>query len=242
MNLRLLLLSVLLISHPCSTRKSKNIDWEFTIELARSYFCTGHQDWWKNIKEDPVLRYIMHTGVNFFCGSTRFRDGKPARFGDVEMMKELVGEARYAVEKQRWEKRVKVSDCLWKGIIDWHVVPFFCPLPSERFMENFDANMENLVLKVICMKGGSRMSRWCKTGEWLLKYRSVIREISLSFLCASHRHKRQFDAKSVMAIFQKTACLRSADFNFEFVAMEEGDQLHFVAFGFWCCIIEFVKT
>ena len=244
MALRLLLLSGLLISHPCSTRKSKNVDWTFTIELLHSYLCTGDQDWWKNIKDDPALRFIMHTGVNSICDPTRFQDGRPTRFVDVEILKELVGEARHAVEEQTWEKRVGVSDCLWKGIRDWHIVPLFCPLPSETFMKNFDKTLDSLVpyFKKSCIDGGPKISTECKIGAWLLKYETAIRDVLRPYLCASRRNKRQFDAKSGMAILQQIACLESADFNFEYVAMKEGKHLHFATFGFWCCIIELVKT
>ena len=227
-----LLLAILLISHPCSARKTKIIDWEFAVDFLRSYFCTGNQDWWKNISEDPVLRYTMRVGVIMFC--------HPTKFVDVESMRELVKHARFAVEKQTRGKRTTVTNCLWDGIKNWNIAPFFCPLPSKIFMKNYDLVLDS-ALDMFCVKD-KILDFWCIVGALIARGRDAIREKVPPHLCASHRLKRQFDANSGMAIFEQLACLNSVDYNFNYVALEKGNHLHFVTFGYWCCIIQFVET
>lgn len=230
------MLAVLLIAHPCSTRKTEKIDWQFGFEFFKSYFCTGDQDWWKNIKTDLVLGYMMHVGVIMFC--------QPAGFKDWSTLGELAEEARFAIEKHTWKKRTEVSNCMWDGIRDWHVVPFFCPLPSDIFMKNYDETLDFALESFCTNTNGISVNSLinCKVAEIILKEKAVIREVMKPYLCASNRLKRQFDVKSLMDIFKQNACLESVDFNFNYVAIEEGNHWHFGTFGFWCCIIEFVET
>ena len=231
--MRPLLFAILLISRPCSSRKTKIIDGEFIVEFFQSYFCTGDQDWWRNIKpEHAALGYMMHVGIITFCN--------PAQFVDKDMLGELVEEARLTVKKQTWDKRKTVTNCLWGGIKHWSLAPFFCPLPSTIFMKNYDLMLDSVIEK-FCF-GHEQFELLCQVAKWVLRERASIREIVRPHVCASHRLKRQFDVKSGMAIFEQIACLNSVDFNFNYVAMEKGNHLHFVYFGFWCCIMEFVET
>ena len=72
-------------------------------------------------------------------------------------------------------------------------------------------------------------------------YYGVCRDINYVPITAL---KRQFDANPRMAKFKSTACLQSTEFNFEYVAIERGNSLHFSTSGCGagCCIIELVKA
>ena len=229
--MRLLWFVILLTGNVCVSRK---FDWKFAVGVVRSYMCTGNMDWWKEIKKDPALKFVMHVAVITFFDHSKFFD--------IETLDEIVGEARFAVDEHSLEKRTKVSGCLWDGIRDWHFVPFLCPLPSEKFMEKYDDTLD-MIYNFICLKQ-SRVSfdTGCKIGLAIFQERFAIRSAVKPYLCENPRVKRQFDANSLMAIFKQTACLQSTEFNFEYVAIERGNSLHFSTFGIWCCIIEFVKA
>ena len=52
---------------------------------------------------------------------------------------------------------------------------------------------------------------------------------------------RQFDANPLMAIFKSTACLQSTEFNFEYVAIERGNSLHFSTSGCGAALLSLLR-
>ena len=224
---------LLLLSHPCN---AKSFDLDFTGGLIHSYLCTGKTSWWKQIRgEYDALRYMMHAAVIVICQGEITEN-------DVKI---IVTEARQMVQNQKQEKRTEVSKCLWSGIKSWNFVPFFCPLPSEKFMENFDSTLDFIIQSIICsdkIEGPWSWKIGCLLAKLVMENRHVIRKAVHPYLCKKRLQKRQYDLASVMKVFEQSACLKSSSFNFNFVAIEEGHNLYFTVYGFWCCIIKFLPT
>ena len=232
--MRAILLSYLLIFHPCSAKKAKEFDFGMAMRLLRSYFCTGDMNWYKKIENDPALKYMMHVAIIYVCDNTQFRK--------VQTLRGMVKEANSAFQYNSWEKRARVSNCLWKGIKEWHFIPFLCPVHSEIFMENYYNSIDEIWTFLCPEETSGSWNLWWKIGEQILKNKIKIREVLKPYVCANHRLKRQFDAKSVVAIFKQNACLQSAAYTFDYVAIEKGQSHYFSVFGHWCCFIELVKT
>ena len=233
--MRVTLLSFLLICHPCLTKKAKEFDSGMASRILRSYFCTGDMNWYKKIENDPALKFMMHVAIMYVCDNTQFHN--------VQTQRVLVEEANSAFQRNSWENRARVSNCLWEGIKEWHFIPFLCPLPSEIFMDNYYNSIDEIFKTILCPEEilGSR-KLWCKIGEVIIEYKIKIREVLKPYVCANHRLKRQFDAKSVVAIFKQNACLQSTAYTFDYVAIEKGNSRYFSAFGHWCCFTKLVKT
>ena len=236
--MRVLFLILVLSTFLCrnSVIKGKKADEVFRLKLVHSYLCTGNREWWKKIPDD-MLRYMMHVSVTWKCNGD---------ITDTDVLSNLLEESKRAVQLKSLKKRTEVSDCLWKGIKDWHFIPFFCPLSSEKFMQNYDESV-NYLVETLCSSNSSHIRgswNWigCSLGRLIFEKMDVIREVVHPYLCESSRQRRQYDVVSMMAIFKQTACLESSAFNFDFVAIKEGGNLHFLLYGFWCCIMKFVET
>ena len=76
-------------------------------------------------------------------------------------------------------------------------------------------------------------------GTRLLKRREEIRNAMRPYLCKHTRPKRQYDVKTVIASLEQSACLKSSDYDLKGIATGDG-MLHFVAYGYWCCITLFI--
>ena len=228
------------------SKQVEKIDWNFADKVLHSYFCTGDRAWWENIEKDPALRLMMHVGVEIYCYTHTLQE----RY--KEILEDIIREAREAVQLQSLTKRKEVSNCLWDAFRHWQFVPLLCPYPSEKFMERFDKTTDQLVNNVICIHKdqitpiNGTQTIACDVGRWILSKRDDIRKAVHPHLCHNHRLiKRQYDVVSVMAVFKQTACLKSAENNFEieYIAeqLEDEKPLHFSTFSCWCCVSKFIR-
>ena len=227
-----ILLTLVACSHQKENLQSATIDWNFSKEMLRSYLCTGSKYWYKKISRDPMLKFIIHAQIEIYCKSGQTRD--------LDSLNEIFGEARYAVELQPSQRRTEVSRCLLSGVKDGYLAPIVCTT-SKKFMKNLDTTADFVIQATFCNghEKNTWMKRACMIGKWITEKREAIRKAVRPHLC-KHQHdraKRQFDLKSVIAMFELGACAKSSGFHD--LAIEKG-WVHFTAYGFWCCITSFV--
>ena len=223
-----ILLTLVTCSHQKEDLQIMTVDWNYTMEIFRSYLCTGSQDWYKKIP-DPMLKFIIHAQIESYCRR------------HPESLNEIVVEARYAVEVQPPWKRNEVSRCLLSGIKNEYLAPIVCTT-SKKFMENLDTFTDFVIQDSFCSAQHKNvwMERACMIGKWMIENREAIRKAVRPVVCKiknqHDRVKRQYDMKSVIATFELAACAQSSGFH-DF-ATKEG-LLHFPFYGFWCCITKF---
>ena len=109
--LRLIILLTLL---SCSSQKEEAqdidnlLDWKFNKRILSTYLCTGNNNWYREISEESMLRFIVHAQIEIYCQD----------YFEWENLNDLIKEARFATERQTREKRMQVSRCLWTGVKD----------------------------------------------------------------------------------------------------------------------------